>query len=109
MMHKTKFFKKVFQATADDVIRYKNNKPVQSMTEEMFVPLMGEMWEKAKKRYRTRYKARSFAFAEWCNFNYDYYVIEEYWRLSGTMHLTKKYTTEELSEIWKAEIKNKAK
>ena len=55
MPHKTKYFKKVFEEHADDLITLNGDK-LHLMTEETFVPLLGQMWAKTKARYKKRYK-----------------------------------------------------
>jgi len=85
---KKKIFKKVFEANSDDVASI-DGKKTQVMTEEMFIPLMGEMWDKAKSKYKKRYLNKTFQFAEWCI------------RLKD--HLPNNKTMEEIFEIWKKE------
>jgi hypothetical protein len=53
--HKTKIFKAVFLNNSDC---YADTTPketcIPAMTEETFVPLMGQMWSKAKAKYKKR-------------------------------------------------------
>lgn len=86
--HKTKIFKKVFEYNADDVISVGEIKEFV-ITQSTFVPLMGQMWNKAKERYKEKYHKRYLKFAEWLLSNSDY--------------LPKDKTIEELFWDWRKE------
>lgn len=102
-MHKTKFFKKIFEANSDDSMNLKDPR-LHVMTQETFVPLLGQMWDKAKARYRKRYKQKALEFVEWAAANY--FFTSDHWLdklKKGALQNMK--TTEQLYEIWKNETK----
>lgn len=107
-MHKTKFFKSVFENNADYTVAYdKADKKVihTLMSEDTFVPLMGQMWSKAKARYRKRNEKDAAAFAEYCLLNFVCREgIKDEYTWYGTESLIK-HSIGELYEIWKDERK----
>ncbi len=84
-MKKVKFFKKVFDENADDVIpslRTINGVDVTSkkdvqhvMSRETFVSVAGEIYSKAKERYYFKGQAQYFEFADWYAANFDYFLM----------------------------------
>lgn len=85
--YKAKTFKKIFEANADDLASI-NGKIESVMTQETFVPLMGQMWDRAKNKYKKRYLKKTLEFAQWCM------KLEEH-HSDDSM--------EKLFEIWKKE------
>lgn len=75
MTKKVKLFKRIFLSNADHVIDVTTmgqpKEIVGYMSEEVFVPLMGQMWDKAKTKYHKKRKSVSLEFAEWCAENYQ--------------------------------------
>ena len=71
--HKSKIFKKVFDSNADFDMKYGENALIPVMSREIFVPLMGQLWDKAKERYKKKYHKRYLKFAEWLIENKDYF------------------------------------
>lgn len=64
--HKTKLFKKMFQSNADMEIHFAEEKKARPfLSEDTFVPLMGQMWDKAKQKYMKRNKKEAIEFAEY--------------------------------------------
>lgn len=96
---KKKIFKKIFEANSDDVASI-DGKKTQVMTEETFIPLMGQMWDKVKTKYKKRYIGKTFKFAEWCGKHYIH-SIDDIWVKNEFTNI--KFTTKELFEIWKKE------
>jgi hypothetical protein len=97
---KKKIFKKVFEANSDDVASI-DGKKTQVMTEEMFIPLMGEMWDKAKIKYKKRYLNKAFKFAEWTHKHF--YFDKGFWSPLLQDTYPDDLSTEKLFEIWKKE------
>ena len=91
--HKTKLFKKVFDANADCDFRV-NEVLVQFMSKETFVPVMGSLWAKAKARYKKRYHQKALKFTMW--------IVENY---TIGMSLNSDKRISELFEIWEKETK----
>ena len=98
--HKTKFFKKVFEANSDDIMNLKDPK-LHVMTQETFVPLMGQMWDKAKEKYLKKRLDETLGFAEWCINDWSYNLASLRWDSLSIFGKAK--TTMELYEIWKEE------
>lgn len=107
--HKSKLFKQVFEKNANEVFYeddLPSNIPAQVMTQETFVPLMGEMWAKAKARYKKRYRQKAFKFVEWVQENKytrNLHNSELFWYKESDLPNAEFKTTEELFEIWKKE------
>lgn len=110
MPHKTKYFKQVFSNTSDcyadtssigDKGEHIEGIVVQAMTEEMFVPLLGQMWAKTKASYKKRYRQKALLFTQWVAENY-YIGHKGLWYPVSNRWITR-HTTEELFEIWKKE------
>lgn len=111
--HKTKLFKKVFQNNSDCYAdtwiesedgTWKEGKVIQAITEETFIPLMGEMWSKAKDKYFTKRKDETLEFAEWSNENYHLRdITKKQWSRSLFDEENEWISTEVLYEIWKKE------
>lgn len=72
MAHKTKLFKKMFEANANEVLIKDADEIEPAMTEDAFIPLMGQMWDKAKSRYKKKYRIKYLEFAGWVKNNADY-------------------------------------
>jgi len=92
-MHKTKIFKEVFQKNADQFSSEINEdrKVMSVMTQDTFVPLMGEMWAKAKAKYAAKH-AEYMVFVKW--------IVENY---TGIIWSESDKTLEQLYKIWKKE------
>lgn len=101
--HKTKLFKKVFEANSDDVLNLEDQRS-HVMTETTFVPLMGQMWDKAKEKYFHKRKDETLEFAEWAASNFRFYFMEERWHPYDVIYKKERgITTDEVFEIWKKE------
>ena len=98
--HKSKLFKKVFVENADDMITL-NGPKLNVITQETFVPLMGQMWAKTKARYKKRYRQKALLFTVWCADNY--YLSGNGWHPNSEEEHQTGRGTEELFEIWKKE------
>lgn len=98
---KSKLFKKIFEANADDVVSIEGTKE-SVMTQDTFVPLMGQMWERAKNKYKKRYIKKTFQFVEWTHKHF--YIDCDRWQ---PLHKEDNYPTDlkidKLFEIWKKE------
>ena len=92
--HKSKLFKQMFEKHADQFSSEVNEdrKVMSVMTEQTFVPLMGQMWAKTKARYKKRYRQKALIFTMW--------VVENY---TSDIGLESDHTISELFEIWKKE------
>ena len=90
--HKSKLFKKVFEKNSETIHPNELIYKVDVLRDDVFVPLMGEMWAKAKARYKKRYRQKALAFTMW--------VVENY---ASDIGLESDHTISELFEIWKKE------
>ena len=94
--HKSKLFKKVFEKNCDSHMGFE-----PTMSQETFVPLMGEMWAKAKAKYAAKH-AEYMVFVTWLNDNY--YINENYmYNEFGDIEMKHDKTLEQLYKIWKKE------
>ena len=100
MKHKTKLFKDVFESNADTCAGLTDAKE-SVMTQETFVPLMGQMWAKTKAQYKKRYQQKALQFVEWAA---TYYKFTSKGWVSKLEKKEKIKTTEELFEDWKKKV-----
>lgn len=95
MSKKTKIFKKLFDENADDVCKNKKH----TISRETFVPVAGEIYDKAKVRYFNRNTGQTMKFAEWAATNFVYNEYNKQWH--GRIAQKETYTTKKLFKIWR--------
>ena len=104
--HKTKYFKGLFEANADEFSKkaMKGRKMESTMTKSVFVSLAGQIYGRAKARYKKRYRQKAMEFVEWLDENKYTRNLQNskiFWYKKADLPNANFKTIEELFEIWK--------